>query len=110
MTLDTILVELGYRQSPYYREGTEGADVSIAHLLRDAGVNPVRAGTVLADVQMYASLHDGKDVPAARAVVQASASAYTAGFRLVMLVFAGACLAGALVIVLLAVVGRRRGP
>ncbi|GEM_PF-278752 len=87
-----------------------GANMDFPHLLRDAGVNPVRAGTVLADVQMYASLHDGKDVPAARAVVQASASAYTAGFRLVMLVFAGACLAGALVIVLLAVVGRRRGP
>lgn len=36
MGLDGLIDELGYRQSPFYREGMEGVDVSIAHLLRDA--------------------------------------------------------------------------
>jgi hypothetical protein len=34
--LDDLLTELGYRQSSFYREGGEDADVSVAHLLRDA--------------------------------------------------------------------------
>jgi len=36
MALDELIDELGYRQSPFYREGTEEADLPIAHLLRDA--------------------------------------------------------------------------
>ncbi len=34
--LDDLLTELGYRKSPFYREGFQEADVSVAHLLRDA--------------------------------------------------------------------------
>jgi len=36
MGLDDLIRELGYRQSPFYREGVDGADTSVAHLLRDA--------------------------------------------------------------------------
>lgn len=36
MALDKLIDELGYRQSPFYREGTEEADLPVAHLLRDA--------------------------------------------------------------------------
>ena len=35
-SLDNLLAELGYRQSPFYREGTTEANLSVAHLLRDA--------------------------------------------------------------------------
>ncbi len=42
MFLNSLLDELGYRQSPYYREGAEGSDASVAHLLRDAGRAGVR--------------------------------------------------------------------
>jgi hypothetical protein len=72
-----------------------GADIDFPRLLAAAGVNPVRAGTALADVQSYAALRSGKDVPIARDIVLASASAYVAGFRLAMACFGGACLAGA---------------
>ncbi|MGH8546181.1 MAG: hypothetical protein ACREX3_21675, partial [Gammaproteobacteria bacterium] len=34
--LDDLLIELGYRKSPFYREDVQAADVSVAHLLRDA--------------------------------------------------------------------------
>jgi hypothetical protein len=34
--LDNLLIELGYRRSPFYREAFEHADTSITHLLRDA--------------------------------------------------------------------------
>ena len=34
--LDNLLDELGYRQSPFYREDVAGADPSVAHMLRDA--------------------------------------------------------------------------
>lgn len=34
--LDDLLTELGYRESPFYREGVQDADVSVVHLLRDA--------------------------------------------------------------------------
>ena len=72
-----------------------GADIDFPQLLTAAGVNPVRAGTALADVQQYAALRDGKDVPMARQIVVASAGAYVAGFRLAMLSFGAACAAGA---------------
>jgi predicted MFS family arabinose efflux permease len=85
-----------------------GADMDFPHLLRDAGVDPVRAGTALADVQQYAELRDGRDVPQARAVVTASAGAYVAGFRLAMLGFGAACVAGAVAVALLFRPGRRR--
>ena len=73
-------------------------------------VNPVRAGTALADVQQYAALKDGKDVPAARAVVTASAGAYVDGFRLAMLAFGSASVIGAVAVALLSRAGRRREP
>src|SRR5689334_1100316 len=34
--LDNLLTELGYRESAFYREDMAAADVSVAHLLRDA--------------------------------------------------------------------------
>ncbi len=42
MGLDDLIRELGYRQSPFYREGVDGADTSVAHLLRDAQRAQVR--------------------------------------------------------------------
>ncbi len=42
MFLDSLLGELGYQQSPHYREGVEGSDASVAHLLRDACRTGVR--------------------------------------------------------------------
>lgn len=34
--IDDLLTELGYTESPFYRESAEDSDVSVAHLLRDA--------------------------------------------------------------------------
>lgn len=34
--IDDLLTELGYMESPFYRESTEDSDLSVAHLLRDA--------------------------------------------------------------------------
>jgi hypothetical protein len=34
--LNDLLIELGYPKSPFYRETVEDADISVAHLLRDA--------------------------------------------------------------------------
>lgn len=87
-----------------------GANVDFARLLADAGVDPVRAGTALTDVQQYAALQNGQDVTAARDVVLASAQAYAAGFRLLMLAFAVICLIGAVAVWLLPRSGRRRRP
>jgi MFS family permease len=87
-----------------------GANVDFPKLLQDAGVNPVRAGTALADVQQYAALKDGKDVPAARAVVTAAGGAYVDGFRLAMLAFGSASVIGAVAVALLSRAGRRREP
>ena len=87
-----------------------GANMDFPRLLTDAGVNPVRAGTALADVQQYAALKDGKDVPAARAVVTAAARAYTDGFRLAMLAFGSASIVGAVVVALLFRPRRPRAP
>jgi len=36
MVFDDLIDELGYRQSSFYHEASERADVSVAHLLRDA--------------------------------------------------------------------------
>jgi hypothetical protein len=36
LSLDNLLLELGYRQSSFYREDLSNTDVSVAHLLRDA--------------------------------------------------------------------------
>src|SRR6266581_2758102 len=36
MSLDTLLSELGYRQSQFFRESGEHVDLPMAHLLREA--------------------------------------------------------------------------
>lgn len=42
MSLKSLLNELGYRQSPFYRDSGDNADLPMAHLLRDAQRAKVR--------------------------------------------------------------------